>query len=122
MRIVRAIIFENEADVIQAFKQFEAENAVLFSVCETASNFDSITNLVNTHQPDILIVSADLCVFEVKMLDQISVRKPKIIYISTEKSNAYSAFKNNAIDFLLKPIDANTLIISLYKAIKFIEM
>lgn len=122
MRIVRAIIIENDDQTAQQFKQFETENAVLFAICDIASNFDTLTNLVNTHQPDILIISADQLFFEAKMLDQISVRKPKVISISVDKSNAYDAFKNNAIDFLLKPIDGNTLIISLYKAIKYIEM
>ena len=70
----------------------------------------------------MLIVGCDDVVFDAKILDHLSVHKPKLINISKDKNNAYDSFKNNAIDFLLKPIDNNVLIISLYKAIKVIEM
>ena len=122
MRVVRAIIVENDLETIKQFKQFEIENSVLFSICEIVADFNSITSLVDTYQPDLLVVSCDGFFFEPKILDQISVRKPKLIHISRSKEFAYDAFKNNAIDFLLKPLDANILIISLYKAIKHIEM
>lgn len=122
MRILKAIIIDNDTETIKQFKQFEIENAVLFSISAIVSDVSVVVNVINIHNPDLLIISCDETDFDFKMLDQLSVRKPKIINISVNKNNAYDAFKNNAIDFLLKPIDNNNLIISLYKAIKLIEM
>lgn len=122
MRILRTIIVENDAEIIKLFKQFEIENAVLFSILEIVQDVYSIIDSINTYKPDLLIVGCDDVVFDAKILDHLSVHKPKLINISKDKNNAYDSFKNNAIDFLLKPIDNNVLIISLYKAIKVIEM
>lgn len=122
MKILSAIIVETDAEIIKQFKQFEIENSVLFSICEIVPNFNSIATLIDTNKPDLLIASCDEIFFDIKILEHLSVRKPKLLNISSNRNNAYEAFKNNAIDFLLKPISNNELIISLYKTIKFIEM
>jgi two-component system LytT family response regulator len=42
--------------------------------------------------------------------------------MSVDSGRAYEAFKCNAVDFLLKPLDFNNIIISIYKVLKTIEM
>lgn len=122
MRILRTILVENDAEVIKQFKQFEIENSVLFSIVEIVATTDTIVHLINTQKPDLLIISCDEIVFDVKVLANLSIHKPKILHTSNNRINAYEAFKNNAIDFLLKPIDMNDLIISLYKTSKLLDM
>ncbi|UAM99431.1 LytTR family transcriptional regulator DNA-binding domain-containing protein [Polaribacter litorisediminis] len=122
MRILRTIIIENDLNVIKLFKQFESENSVLFSVVEIIPDFKNITELINTHKPDALILSKDDLVFNPQIFNEINIIKPKLLYISKNKSDAFEAYKYNAIDFLLKPINSNNLIVSVYKIIKHIEM
>jgi two-component system LytT family response regulator len=56
------------------------------------------------------------------MLEQLEFSIPKLVFISARKDYAIKAFKHNAIDFLLKPIDFNAIIIAIYKVIKTREM
>lgn len=122
MHILRAIFVENDVEIIKQLRQFENENAALFSIVEIVPNFDLIIDLINTHKPDILIISGNEIVYDPKFLNDLSVRKPKLLFISNNLEDAYFAFKYNAIDFLQKPIDDNELIVSLYKCIKLLEM
>lgn len=122
MRVLKAILIENDESVIKSFKDFESENSVLFSIIEIVPNFQNIIELTNTHKPDVLIVACDTVIFYTKILNNIQVRKPKLVFISKNKVDAYEAFTQNASDFLLKPIHTNTLIVSIYKIIKYIEM
>ena len=47
---------------------------------------------------------------------------PKFIFISDDKSKAFDAFQYNAVDFLLKKLNFDKLIISIYKVINLLEM
>jgi two-component system LytT family response regulator len=66
------------------------------------------------------IASDDNYFFEV--LNKFEFYLPKFVFISADASNALTAFKYNAIDFIVKPINFNSIIISIYKSIKIIEM
>lgn len=56
------------------------------------------------------------------LLNKLEFNLPKLIFISSDVSNALVAFKYNAVDFIIKPINFNSIIISIYKSIKLIEM
>jgi two-component system LytT family response regulator len=122
VRVLRAIIIENDKEVIKLFKQFESENSVLFSIIKIVADFEGITELINHQKPDALIISKDGLVFDSKIFNDVDISKPKLLFISKNESDAFKAFKQNAKDFLLKPISSNNLIVSIYKIIKYIEM
>lgn len=122
MKVLQAIIIENDIDVIKLLKQFEMENSVLFSILEVVEDCKNITKLINEKKPDVLFISRDQHVFDPKILNDLTVRKPKLLFASNDKCDAFEAFGYNAIDFLLKPLTTNSLIISIYKTIKYLEM
>lgn len=53
-----------------------------------------------------------------EMLEQLEFSIPKLVFISADKDYAVKAFKHDAVDFLLKPIDFNAIIMAVYKVIK----
>lgn len=122
MRTLSAIVVEVDDEEIAALKRFEQENFMLFTVVAYVPNLDTLVDLINETKPDVLIVSFDNLTVKNLNLNALKVSKPKLIYTSNKKASAYKAYKNNAIDFLLKPLKPNELIISIYKAIKFKEM
>lgn len=122
MRVLKAIIVENDIETIKQFKKFEVENSVLFSIIEIVQNTNNLADLVNNHNPDLLIVSLDEINFDENTLSNLNVQKPKLVIISKDKDFAFDAYKQNAIDFLIKPISPSNFIISLYKIIKWIDM
>lgn len=122
MRILKLIIIDDDIETIKTFEQFEKENSVLLTIVDIKSDTTLLIDSINTNKPDLLVVSLDNNDFNSNVLNTLSVHKPKVLFVSKNKSNAYSAFKNDGIDFLLKPIDINQLIISLYKCLRLIEM
>jgi two-component system LytT family response regulator len=122
MQILKVILIDDEIETIKLIDQFEKENAVLLNIITIIPDCSSLVDLIDKNIPDLLIVSLDNVSFNPSILNSLSVHKPKILFLSKDKSDAYNAFKYNGLDFLLKPIDDNDLIVSLYKTVKFIEM
>nr|WP_315147133.1 LytTR family DNA-binding domain-containing protein [uncultured Flavobacterium sp.] len=122
MQVLKVIVIDIEIETIKLFEQFEKENTFLLNIITIIPDCTFLVDLVNENKPDLLIVSLDNDSFNPSILNTISVHKPKTLFVSKDKTNAYNAFKFNGLDFLLKPLDYNELIISFYKTVKFIEM
>jgi response regulator of citrate/malate metabolism len=91
MRVLKAIIVENDIETIKQIKKFEVENSVLFSIVEIVQNANNLTDLVNNHNPDLLIVSLDEINFDENTLSNLNVQKPKLVIISKDKDFAFDA-------------------------------
>lgn len=123
MTPINAIIITEEKGTLLILKKFEEEN---FMIMKIIGDTDSITDgiaIIKSKKPDVIfldIVLTDNLFFE--MLEQLEFSIPKLVFISTNENIAVKAFKHNAIDFILKPIDFNTIILAVYKVIKRIEM
>lgn len=122
MQILKVILIDDEIETIKSIEQFEKENSVLLSITNVIPDCSTLVDLINENKTNLLIVSLDNVSFNPSILNTLSVNKPKILFLSKDKADAYNAFKYNGLDFLLKPINDNDLIISLYKTAKFIEM
>lgn len=123
MTHINAIIITEEKDTLQILKKFEEENFILIKIIGDAlSIIDGIT-LIKAKKPDVVfldILFHDNTFFE--MLEQLEFSIPKLVFISANGNTAVQAFKYNAIDFILKPIDFNAIILAVYKVIKRTEM
>lgn len=125
MRILRVIVIDSDTETINQLKLFEINNSVLFTITKIINDFEEIIAHLNSHKPDAIIVKIDNFFITEKLedvLNNLEIQRPKLIVISNEKAKAYDAFKLNAIDFLLTPINNNELIISLYKSLRAIDM
>jgi two-component system LytT family response regulator len=123
MMPINAIIITVEKDTLTILKKFEEENFMIIKIIGDAISIIDGINIIKLTKPDVIfldIVLKDDLFFE--MLEQLEFSIPKLIFISEQEHYALKAFKHNAIDFILKPIDFNTIILAVYKAIKRIEM
>ena len=120
---VTAVIITEEKDTLFIFKKFEAENFMIIKIIgEGFSIIDGI-NIITVKKPEVVFLDIRLendLFFE--MLEQLDFSIPKLVFISAQENYAVKAFKHNAIDFILKPIDFNAIILAVYKVIKRIEM
>lgn len=123
MRIVNAIVIENESGTAQILNKFGEDNSLILNIIETVEDVTHSLELIKLHKPELIFLHASSeNLKNLKQITDLDFNTPKFIFMSDEPQKAYDAFKCNAVDFLLKPLDFNTIIISIYKVIKTIEM
>ncbi|TDX09646.1 LytR/AlgR family response regulator transcription factor [Flavobacterium sp. S87F.05.LMB.W.Kidney.N] len=123
MTPVNAIIISEEQETFQILKKFEEENAMIIEIIGNADCTKDVMTLIKEKKPDLIFLDiylTDNLFFE--MLEQLEFNIPKLVFISANKDYAVKAFKHDAVDFLLKPIDFNSIIMAIYKVIKRREM
>ena len=123
MTAINAVIISHEKETLMILKKFAEENYMIVQIIGVAQCIKDGIVLIKAKKPDAVFLNIepeDDSFFE--MLEQLEFSIPKLVFISTHKDYAFKAFKHNAVDFLLKPIDFNSIIIAIYKVIKRIEM
>lgn len=123
MKLVNAIVIENELESVQTLKRFADDNSLILNIIERAENLKSGIELIKLHKPELIFLNpTPENMADFKMVSDLEFHSPKFIFISGDEKDAYHAYKCNAVDFILKPLDFNAIIISIYKVIKTIEM
>jgi len=123
MRPIHAFILSINKDTVTILKKFEEENSIIMEIIGVADTIGEAVTEIASKKPDLIILDIaleDNSFFE--MLKQLEFSTPKLIFISAQKEDAVTAFKHDAIDFLLKPIDFNSIMLAIYKVIKRREM
>lgn len=123
MTPVNAIIISEEKDTLLILKKFEEENFMIMKIIGDANSVTDGIATIKSKKPDVIFLDflfKDALFFE--MLEQLEFSIPKLVFISAHENYAVQAFKHNAIDFILKPIDFNAIILAVYKVIKRTEM
>ena len=123
MTPINAIIISEEKDTLTILKNFEEENFMIMKIIGDAFSVIDAIDIIKLKKPDVVfldIVLKDDVFFE--MLEQLEFSIPKLVFISANENYAVKAFKHNAIDFILKPIDFNAIILAAYKVIRRMEM
>jgi two-component system, LytTR family, response regulator len=95
-----------------ALKPFEN-----LTIIGTANNSTMAIELINTLQPDIAFLDIEMPPEPIiNLLDKISCN-PSIIFCTAYNHFAVKAFEQNAMDYLLKPVQAERLSITLQRVI-----
>lgn len=119
---INAIIITEEKDTLIILKKIEKENSMIIKIIGEAFSVNDGIDVIKLKKPDVIfldIIFKDDSFFE--MLNQVEFI-PKLVFISAYENYAVKGFKHNAIDFILKPIDLNDIILAVYKVIKQTEM
>jgi two-component system LytT family response regulator len=120
---INTLIINKNNDTLTLLEKFVEENFMIIKIIgDTTSIYEGI-NLIKSKRPEVVfldIIFKDNSFFE--MLDQLEFKIPKLVFISENERDAVKAFKYNAVDFILKPIEFNSIILAIYKVIKTIQM
>ena len=123
MRLIKALIIDSNADLINQLTTFAEENSVIIEICGASNSLEEGIELVKTCKPELLFLDpTDANLNSFVLMKELDFNIPKFIFITDDESKAYQGYKYNAVDFQKKPLDYNELIISIYKVIKLIEM
>lgn len=116
MNKIDAIIIDDEVKNIRLLKHYINQFCVDINIIDEATSFTEGIKILQTKNPDILFLDIQLknrTGFE--LLDFILPKKIKVIFVTSHEGYALKAFKYNAIDYILKPIIIEDLILAINK-------
>ncbi|AWA29914.1 DNA-binding response regulator [Flavobacterium magnum] len=120
---IYAVVVTEDPEGIGLLRKFEEENAVILNIAAEAANVTEGISAIASRRPDLIFLdgSVDVAAFFMQ-LDKQGFAVPKVIMMSAEAHDAVEAFRHNAVDFIMKPLEFNLLMMSMYKVIRRIEM
>src|ERR1700746_2458347 len=108
--MIKALIVEDEKQSRQMLNTMVDKYCNLVEVVATASNVKEAVDAIQKHQPELVfldITMPDGTGFD--LLEKTSPIKFDIIFTTATDKYAIKAIKYSALDYLLKPIDAEEL-------------
>ncbi len=120
---MKVLIIDNERPMRESIHALLVAFCPEVTAIEMASDIESGTDLIRQFQPDLLLLDVELDngVTGFDLLRQIPDPKFQLVFITAHDKYAIQAFQFSAIDFLLKPIDPESLMQSVQKATKSIK-
>jgi two-component system LytT family response regulator len=117
--MITAIIIDDEIDGVYNLKQMLQQWCHQVRVVATANDITNGIELVRKHAPDVLFLDVEMP-FQTgfDLLQQIEPLQPEVIFVTAYDKYATKAFRFNALDYLLKPVDPEQLIEAVEKAVK----
>ena len=100
-----AIIADDDIIQRKIIKKIIDDNYTRITIIAEAGSGQELIAASNEHKPDLLLLDINLGSDEIFDYLQELETEPSIVFISSEKHLAVTAFRFNAIDFIPKPID-----------------
>jgi len=111
MKKIRAVIIDDELFARENLKLLVNEHCPIIEVVGEGDDLESAFKVITEKEPDLVFLDIRMPSgaegFE--LLDMIPNKSFKVIFITAFKDYAIKAFKANAIDYLLKPVDIDEL-------------
>lgn len=114
--MIRAVIIEDEPQSRELLAALVAKNCAGVTVVETAINVETGVEAIKKHQPDLIFLDISMpdgTGFD--LLGKIQNQKLDVIFTTATDKHAIKAIKYSALDYLLKPIDVEELIVAVNK-------
>lgn len=108
--MIRTIIIDDETDAVEGLSLLLQINCPHVKVVATANSAKEGINLIHSFQPDLLFLDVEMphgSGFDV--LEKLPERNFKTIFTTAYNHYAIKAIRFSALDYLLKPIDADEL-------------
>ncbi|MBK7557023.1 MAG: response regulator transcription factor [Chitinophagaceae bacterium] len=119
MITLKTIIVDDEPDSIELLKIELTTHCPQVAVAGTYTNSTKAVNDIEKLQPDLLFLDIEMPGMNgFEMLEKILHLNFSIIFITAYNQYALKAFRFNALDYLVKPIDSIDLIEAVAKAEK----
>jgi len=109
--MLKAIIVDDELNAIKNLK-WEIENFCDdITICDTFTNPVEAISAINYLQPDCVFLDIEMPEMDgFQLLNELNFRDFELVITTAYDNYAIKAFKEHAIDYLLKPIDSDDLI------------
>lgn len=108
--MLRAIIVDDEERGINTLKLLLARYVPDVKVVAETSSPTAALDLINDYRPEIVFLDINMPEMDgFELLQQLNWKNFNLVFTTAHQEYALKAIKNNAIDYLLKPIDYEEL-------------
>ena len=109
--MVRAVIVDDESGAVESLKWEISQFCREISVVEAFTDPQEAVSGINYLKPDCVFLDIEMPQLDgFQLLERLSFRNFDLIFTTAYDSYALKAFRQDAIDYLLKPIDSDDLI------------
>ncbi len=117
--MIKALIVDDEINNSNYLKALLQNNLPEVDICGVASNIKDAINLIREKKPNLVFLDIELqTATGFDLLSQLDAINFSVIFTTAHQHYALQAIKFAALDFLLKPIDAEELKVAVGKAVK----
>lgn len=116
--MIRILIIDDEIGCCELIHHYLSQSFPGIHVLPYGHSVQEGVRMIEQYIPDIILLDIHLpdgTGFEI--LDQIGKNRPRVVFITAFDQFAIRAFQYNALDYLLKPVDPDTLIQTLGKVL-----
>lgn len=114
---LRAIIIDDEQKGINTLKVMIGKFTEGVKVVADTKNPLHAVSMIQDYRPDIVFLDINMPQMSgFELLEQLPWRKFALVFITAHHEHALKALKNNAVDFILKPVDHRELLAAVDKA------
>lgn len=123
MKIYKAIIIDDEYHIREVAQLLLEQNCPDIHVAGLAASAAEGRHLLEQHAVDLIFLDIAMPGEDgFSFLESIPIEKYAVIFVTAYQEYALKALKANAIDYLLKPLNANELRDAVDKAIAWMEL
>ncbi len=122
--MIKTVIIEDEPKVKESLVYLLEKYCSDLQICGVAGTFEEAYSLVNTHKPQLIFADIQLNSPEgtgIDLVNTLCIDNLLVIFISGWKDYAVEAFRMNAVDYLLKPVNIQQLMQAVEKVRRSIE-
>ena len=117
--VLKAIIIDDEPDSIKLLQLHLALYCPEIEIAGTYTSSVKALTAIEKLQPDLVFLDIEMPVMNgFELLEKILHLPFSVIFITAYNQYALKAFRFNAVDYLVKPIDKDDLVEAVAKAIK----
>lgn len=116
---LRAIIIDDEKNGVAALKLLIQKYVPTINIVATTTDPEDGITLINNYQPEIVFLDISMPKLNgFEMLEKLSYKQFNLIFTTAHNQHGIQAIKNNAIDYLLKPIRTEELIAAVERVVQ----
>lgn len=122
MKKINAVIIDDEISNIVLLESLLKKYCPLISIAGEANSKQDAIQLINNIKPKLIFM--DIMLDEgtgFDVLEEVNHKESKVIFVSSHNEYAIKAFKYSAIDYVLKPIEVEDLILAVNKAYEDVD-
>jgi two-component system LytT family response regulator len=114
---MRIFIVDDEPDAVEALKNIINRLDENYTVCASSNNPHEAVGLILQHKPDVVFLDIEMPEMSgFELLETLPEINFEIIFATAFEHYALQAIKNNAIDYIVKPISVTDVSNALAKA------